>query len=54
MVTAFVILPALLCLIFTLSIIIDQKLSNIALNNKSITNKRRCSIIACLHKSCLS
>lgn len=51
--TAFVILPTLLCLIFTLSIVIDQKLSQLAFNNRPFKNKDRCSFINCLHKKCL-
>jgi len=57
MVTAFVILPSFLIFIFTLSIIIEQKLDTLALNkpsiNRHIKAKRRCAIINCLHKNCL-
>jgi len=53
MVTAFITLPAFLIFIFILSILIEQKLDTLALSNASIKKKGRCSLMNCLHKSCL-
>lgn len=52
-VTILVTLPALLIFIFSLSIIIEQKLDTLALGKTSIKKKRHCLIRHCLHKNCL-
>jgi len=50
MVTAFVVLPTFLIFIFTLSIIIDQKLNTLALNKTSIKARKGCTVINYLYK----
>ena len=51
--TAFVILPSLLIVIFTLSIIIEQKLLLLTLKTKPTKTRNRCLISKCLYKNCL-
>jgi len=54
MVTAFVTLPAFLIFIFTLSIIVENKLNALTLNKAPVKRKGRCAIINCLHNNCMS
>jgi len=54
MVTTLVILPAFLILIFLLSVLIEQKLTTLSLNEPTIKNKGSCLIKKCLLKNCLS
>ncbi|MGV2870794.1 hypothetical protein [Colwellia sp. E150_009] len=53
-VATLVILPTFLIIIFGLSIVIEQKLNVLALSKAVYKKKRRCLIINCLHKKCLS
>lgn len=52
-VSTLVILPSFLILIFSLSIIIEQKLTTLALSKPVIQKKKRCLIINCIRKTCL-
>lgn len=51
-VTILVILPALLIFIFSLSIVIEQKLNTLDVSKTIVNKKERCLIINCLHKKC--
>lgn len=53
LVNILVILPTLLILIFSLTIIIEQKIDSLAKNKSLVDKKSRCLIINCLHKNCL-
>mgnify|MGYP003638192400 CR=1 FL=1 len=53
-VATLVILPTFLIIIFGLSIVIEQKLNVLALSKTVYKKNRRCLIINCLHKKCLS
>lgn len=53
LVTAFVTIPTFMIILFSLSIVIEQKLSNVILKEKTIQKKRRCQILNCLHKNCI-
>lgn len=52
--TAFVILPTFLVFLFTLSIIIEQKLDRLALGKTKTKKRSFCLLMKCYHKSCLS
>ena len=53
LVTAFVTLPTFIIFIFSVSIVIEQKLSAISLKARKDKKKQRCLILNCLHKNCL-
>lgn len=53
LVNILVVLPTLLILIFSLTIIIEQKIDSLAKNKSLVDKKSRCLIIKCLHKNCL-
>jgi len=52
MVTAFVFLPLFLIFIFSLSIIIEQKLTTLSLTKTTIKRSNKCLIKNCLQKRC--
>lgn len=52
-VTAFVFLPFLLIVLFTMSVFIEQSLNSLVLKDNSITTRKNCLIKSCLHRNCL-
>jgi hypothetical protein len=54
MVAIFVIFPALLILIFLLSIIIEQKLDSLSITRVAKNKKQYCSVRKCINKYYLS
>ena len=53
-ITAFVILPSFLIFIFSISIIVEQKLDKLSLRKNTVNKPQTCLIKKCFHKSCLS
>jgi hypothetical protein len=54
MVTAVVILPAFLIFVFSLSIVIEQKLDTLASQKPVFKKNSTCFIKNCLHKGCIN
>lgn len=54
MITTFVILPLFLIFIFSLSIVIEQKLKRLSLKNSVIKKNSQCLIKNCLQKNCFN